>query len=111
MNLITLLLSLIISLLFVQAQPQEQATDEQIKKNASSMLGSVHEFMANNNGRLPSGTEFEQLVISGNNKDPVSGNLYTSENYFPGQDCEGVRKTRNVSVRIKLSDGSQYCVD
>ncbi len=85
--------------------------DTAIKNNASRMLGAVHESMANHNGLLPTSTEFDQLMAQYSIKDPVTDQLYTSNVYFPGQSCDGSRKSRAVSIKTKLPDGNEYCID
>lgn len=99
------------SMFFATPKLSSNNQDTEIKNNALRMLGAVHEFIANNNGYMPTATDFDQLMVQYSIKDPSTGQLYTSNIYFPGQNCDGSRKTRAVSVKVRLTDGSELCVD
>ena len=110
MNMIFILFFLLSSLLAVPSLTST-SKDTEIKNNAAVMAASVQEFTANNNGRIPSDADFEELVQQGSYTDPLTGNPYGADNYFPGERCDGTQQARAASVKVKLTDGSEHCVD
>lgn len=101
----------ILSSLFAVPSLSLASQDTQIKNNAAYMMGVVHEFMNNNNGRLPTDVDFETLVADNIYKNPLTGTFYTADSYFPGEHCDGTQKPRAVSIKVKLTDGSEVCLD
>ncbi len=110
MNMIFAVLFLISSL-FASPYLSTASQDTEIKNNVAIMAAVVQEFISNNNGRIPSDADFEKLVADGSYKDPLTGHPYGADNYFPGERCDGTHQARATSVKVKLTDGSEYCVD
>lgn len=108
---IAIVIMYFLSMIFAGPQLASNNLDTAIKNNAARMLGAVYESVANHSGILPTATEFNQLMAQYSIKDPVTDQLYTSNVYNPGQNCDGSRKIRAVSIKVQLTDGSEYCVD